>query len=226
MKKVFLILTAFLIIGCSTLTIKPTETGQIANTNIYAIKNSMAAVFLIKTENGYIMFDTGMNLKKLEKSFKKAVIDPNDVKWVFLTHSDYDHVAGLPLFLNAKIYMNEDELPLINGTVKRNKSSGNTLPKEIDINKIILLSNDQELLLGGIKIECIKTPGHTIGSMSYLVDGKELFTGDAFRISKGEIIVHPYTMDEELAEKTIEQLKEKINNSSIVLTCHYGSIVN
>jgi hypothetical protein len=52
-----------------------------------------------------------------------------------------------------------------------------------------------------------------------------MFTGDAFKISDGKMEVHPFTMDEELAKKTIEQLRGLINNCSIVLTAHYGIIV-
>ena len=118
--------------------------------------------------------------------------------------------------------MNEDELPLINGTIKRTAAGSNSLPSGIDINKINLLQNGQELFFDGTKVECMKAPCHTNGSMVYMVDGKYLFTGDAFKVKKGTVTVHPYTMNAELAKKTIEQLKETIKSSSIVLTAHYG----
>ena len=100
------------------------------------------------------------------------------------------------------------------------------MPDGIDINKINLMANRQELFCGGTKVECIKAPGHTLGSMLFLIDGKHLFTGDAFRISKGNILVHPFTMDTDLVNKTIEQLKNTIYGSSIVMTAHYGYFDN
>ncbi|MCL2155862.1 MAG: MBL fold metallo-hydrolase [Leptospirales bacterium] len=204
---------------------KPTETGQIPGTNIYAVKDSINTVFFIKTDSGYIMIDAGSDPKELEISLKETGIDSNDVKWFFLTHSDFDHVAALTLFPNAKIHMNKDELPLINGTMKRNLFKKNTMPPGINIDKITLLANGQKLSCDETKIECISAPGHTPGSMVYLIDNKYLFTGDAFKISNGNIGVHPFTMDAELAKKTIEQLSVETRHDLSLLTAHYGCIV-
>jgi len=199
----------------------PVETGLIPNTNVYTV-NAMSAVYMIKTDSGYIMIDAGLSNKKLLASLNEVMINPDEVRWIFLTHSDGDHVSGLALFPNAEIYMNEEEFPLINGTAKRIVFGGNTMPSGIDIEKINLLSHNQELLFGGTKIQCIKAPGHTTGSMLYLVDGKYLFTGDVLKIKDGEKSVHPYSMDAELSKKTIEQLKGILDNCSIILTSHYG----
>ena len=201
---------------------KPAPTGQIANTNIYTIKNIGTNVYFIKTNNGYIMIDAGLSLKEFEKSLKEAGINSDEVKWIFLTHSDGDHVAALTLFPNSSIHMNKDELPLVNGTQNRILFSGNTLPSGIASESIILLSNGQELLLGEAKVKCISAPGHTTGSMLFLIDDKYLFSGDAFKIKNGTMNVHPYSMDGNLSQKTIEQSKEIIDNSRIVLSSHYG----
>jgi glyoxylase-like metal-dependent hydrolase (beta-lactamase superfamily II) len=204
----------------------PTETGQILNTDIYAVKDGFVTVYFFKTDNGYIMFDAGKNIENFEATLKKVEINADDVKWIFLTHSHYDHVAGLALFPHAKIYMCEDELPLLNKKIKRDKSRKNIATQEIDIAKIILLSNDQEVSFNRTKIKCLVAPGHTIGSMVYLVNGQYLITGDAFFIKNGNIDVHLASKDKRLAKKTIEELKETINNSSIVLTSHFGIMVN
>jgi len=204
------------------LLMSPAETGRVSETNIYIVKNKIGAVFFIKTDIGYIMIDAGSDINALETSLDENKISINDVKWIFLTHSDYDHVDGLTLFPNADIFMSEDELQLIDGTSKRSPFGGNKMPSGVDIGKIILLQDGQEFLFNATKIKCIKTPGHTNGSMAYLVDGQYLFTGDAFKIKNENISVHPYTMDKNLAKKTIEQLTETISNSSIVLTSHYG----
>lgn len=228
-KRILLIASALLIllIGIGLvyyfpmLTMPSVETGQIPDTNVYTV-NAMSAVFLVETTNGYAMIDAGLSPKKLQESLKEIFVDPDDVKWIFLTHSDGDHLAALPLFPNANIYMSEDELPLINGTLKRSILGGNSMPSGVNVDRITSLSNGQELLLNGTKVECISAPGHTYGSMLYLVDDLYLFTGDAFKIKNGNIGIHPYTMDKNLSKKTIEQLRETINGSSIVLTSHYG----
>ena len=204
------------------LSMNVTETGQISGTNIYAVKSGMGNLFLVKTDSGFIMIDAGMDSKALAKSLKEAGIDANEIKWIFLTHSDSDHAGTLPLFPNAEIYMSEDEFPLINGTVNRFAFVKNSLPSGIDIKKITLLKNDQKLLFGGTEIACIKAPGHTDGSMLYLTDGKYLFTGDAFKIKEGIAFVHPFTKDSKLSKETIERLKGICDSSAVVLTSHYG----
>ena len=205
------------------LSMNPTKTGPIPGTNILAVMNQMGTVYFIKTNNGYIMIDAGSKVKKFDSSLKKAGIDANDVKWIFLTHTDYDHVAGLTMFPNTEIHMNEDELPLINGTAKRSPSGGNKMPAGFDINGITLLPDGRTLACNGTNVKCIKAPGHTIGSMVYLIDGRYLFTGDAFKIEKGKMEIHPFTMDEELAEKTIGHIKGIIDSNTIVFTSHYGN---
>ena len=218
-----ILVISIILTGCGTvLFMRPAKTGQIQNTNIHSIRNGIVNVYLINTGNGYIMVDAGTNIKRFEASLAEIGVNVVDIKWILLTHSDGDHVAGLALIPDAEIYMSEDELVLINGTIARNRSRYNSMPDGIDIDKIILLSDAQELTLNGIKIETIKAPGHTPGSMLYLVEGRYLFTGDAFRIVNRRLGVHPFTMDKELSEATIERLRETVNNSSLVLTSHYG----
>ena len=172
----------------------PSVKGQIPNTNIFATKD-MVNVYFIKTDNGYIMIDVGLNINKIENSIKEYYINANEVKWIFLTHSDGDHIAALTLFPNANIYMSMEEMQLVNGTMKRNLLMRNKMPQGINIGNIKLLTNGQEFTLFGTHIKCILAPGHTIGLMVYLVDEKYLFTGDAFKIENENIMVHPYSMD-------------------------------
>ena len=220
---VFILITGVGLFNLAPLmTMSPAKTGQIPGTTIYAVKNAMGTVYFIKTNSGYILIDTGSDAAKLKASLQEAWISVNDVAWILLTHSDGDHVAGLPLFGNAKIHMNREEFPLINGTIKRSPVSRNSLPSGIAIDGITSLLHGQELSFDGIKIQCIQAPGHTIGSMIYLVDDRYLFTGDVFKVAKGNIKIHPFTMDAKLAGNTIKLLKETIDSSSLILTGHYG----
>ena len=225
--SVFVLLIGFgLYFASPLLRMSPVKTGQIPGTGIYAVKNAINTVFLINTGNGYILIDAGSNGAQLENSLRKAGINIDDVKWILLTHSDSDHTAALTLFPKAAICMSKDELPLINGTMKRFFFGANKLPSGIGLDKITLLSDSQELLFGEVKVKCISAPGHTNGSMLYLADNRYLFTGDAFMIGGGKIKVHPFAMSPELSVKTIEHLGDTIRNSSIVFTSHYGLIKN
>jgi glyoxylase-like metal-dependent hydrolase (beta-lactamase superfamily II) len=217
-----LLLGAGLYFASPLLKMKPVKTGLIPGTDIYAVRNAIVTVYLIKIDSGYILIDAGSNAAQLKTSLKEAGVNIDDVKWILLTHSDSDHTAALPLFPNAAIHMSKDELPLLNGTMKRNFFGGNKMPPGISIDKINLLSDGQELLFGGVKVKCISAPGHTNGSMLYLTANSYLFTGDALMIRNGNIGVQPFSMDQELNRKTIERLRDTIENSSFVFTSHYG----
>ena len=229
-KWLLLIIAGFFVLAAGfgiisslpVLSMDPVETGQIDDLNIYVVKNRIVNVYLVKTYNGYIMVDAGSDSKKLVSSLKQAGISINDVRWIFLTHSDGDHVAAVTMFPDAEILMNEDELPLVNGTVKRNAFGKNKMPSRFDVYSMNLLSDGQVLSCNGTSVQCIKAPGHTNGSMVYLIDGQYLFTGDAFKVKNEKMKVHPYTMDRKLAKKTIEQIHGILDSAVVVFTSHYG----
>jgi glyoxylase-like metal-dependent hydrolase (beta-lactamase superfamily II) len=233
-KKIILIIVPIIVIFAGIFfffymalqSLNPIETGQILNTSIYTIKNGYTNVYLINTGDGYILIDAGSDARELETSLTEMNIGKNDIKWIFITHSDSDHIAGLTLFSNAEIFISEDELQLRRGIVgfmERNIFGRGKMPSGIDINKLTLLQDNQEFIFNGVRIKCIKTPGHTKGSMVYLIDNKYLFTGDVLKIENGKINLHPFTFfNRNIARRTIEKLTETINNSLIVLTSHFG----
>ncbi|HCC35348.1 MAG TPA: hypothetical protein DEQ02_06815, partial [Ruminococcaceae bacterium] len=149
------------------LTMTPAQTGAVEGTDIFAIRNERNAVYFMQTADGYIMVDTGSDKNGIEKSMLDNGIDAVRVKWILITHTDYDHVAALPLFPEAEIYMSEEELRGITGK--------NSLPVSTD--GINPLTDGQEVLLGGVTVKGISAPGHGSGHMAYLLDGKYLFTG-------------------------------------------------
>ncbi|MDR2687603.1 MAG: MBL fold metallo-hydrolase [Oscillospiraceae bacterium] len=234
-KKIILaIVAAALAIGAGIglyslspmLAMRPAKTGPIPGTEILALRNNRNCLYFLDTGGGWLVIDAGSDAKKVEAGMRKLGIDPADVRWVLLTHSDYDHVAALPLFENAEIYMGEGELGLLDGTVSRNGSGGNKLPDGIDLmNEIHLLPPDGAALLacGDVRVRCTGAPGHTPGSMAYLVSGSWLFTGDAFKFKRGEVSVHPFTMDEAQAKETAAALKGILYEGNLTaLTAHYG----
>jgi len=229
-KRIMLIILAVIVLIAATalvyvfpmLSMNPMETGEISDTGIYAIKNNSNNLFFIESDDGYIVIDAGSDADKVAQTLNQVSVDALDVKYVLLTHSDYDHVASLNLFPNAQIFISEDELQMVNGQSKRNAFSSNTLPDGIDKEGLTLLADGQELKLGEHTVECIKAPGHTLGSMVYLFDGQYLFTGDAFKVSDNTIDVHPFTMDKEISKQSILQLNSVLNRSQLVFTAHYG----
>jgi len=195
---------------------KPAETGPVpdAGLPVTALRSGKGALYFVDTGEGVLLIDTGTNADKVRDSMAATGIDPADVKWVLLTHTDYDHVAALPLFENAEICMGEAELGLVRAGKKK-------LPGGISPDAVRPLKDGEALLFGGVRVKCVAAPGHTAGSTVYLLNDRFLFTGDALRYNNGRMSVHPYTKDKALAKASIEKIKG-LADGVVLLTSHYG----
>ena len=94
--------------------------------------------------------------------------------------------------------------------------------------KAIFLDDKQEVLFGKSKLRVIHTPGHTPGSLCYVVDDKYVFTGDILFV---ESIGRPDLRDnaEEFALSLFDSLHNKLlklDPGTIVFPTHHGQSVN
>lgn len=141
-------------------------------------------VVLMSTSNGYILFDTGSygDRRELLDSLKDLGVNLSEIKGIFLTHFHFDHAVNIELFENAKIYMSEREYSYITSGFFE-KASDLYVPKSmisylLNRNPIILRDNEKVL----DDIVAIDLPGHTPGSMGFLLDStKTLIGGDAVK---------------------------------------------
>jgi glyoxylase-like metal-dependent hydrolase (beta-lactamase superfamily II) len=101
------------------------------------------------------------------------------VKYILNTHGHADHVLGNPKLkslLKIPVCMHEADDRFFNDPSVREKSShelGLPPPDPVDIK----LKDGDVFEVGTLNIEVIHTPGHTPGSVCYLV-GENLFSGD------------------------------------------------
>ena len=167
--------------------------------NIYAIMNTHPYVnfHLFQIGEKYIAIDTGTNSVQSEKELKKLKISSDDVVAIFITHSHADHIGSINLFNKATVYTGNTILPGINNHI---------------------LTDNEMTELNYISIMCIYTPGHTSDSVSYLINGKYLFTGDS-------LINHQNNYDNMLRKLSIEKLA-MIDGIEYVFTGHTGFTKN
>jgi hydroxyacylglutathione hydrolase len=182
-------------------------------------------MFVYAADDLPICFDTGISEDTVKIGFDALGFKPEYVKYVFLTHSDRDHVGGLNLFKNADVYLSIDEEQMVNKTTPRFLGFVHNPPLKKTYR---LLKNGDIVQAGQTKIEALATPGHTPGSMSYLVNDSILFVGDTLTLREGK--VRPFSklhlrdmthMDIATQTESVKKLA-KLKNISLMVTAHTG----
>lgn len=198
--------------------LSPVETKEIV-TNIFSVNESFVNLYLIKDSSQYIAIDAGNNSEAIAAELKKLDIAPEKITALLLTHTDGDHVAAIKLFRNAKVYLSRPEEQLLNGKKSRFLIFGN----KIDTKSYTLIDDQQVITIGNTKIKGILTPGHTVGSMCYLVNDKYLFTGDALSLKNGKIdrFVEFFNVDTKTAIASIANITA-IPEAEYIFTAHHG----
>jgi len=198
----------------------PLKSQEIGH-DLFVLQDSFVNMYLLKDGEEYIAIDAGNDQSHIQGELEKLSIDPLKVKAVLLTHSDGDHTAALGLFENAAIFLSKAEEALINGESPRFLFFGNSLKTE----HYLVLEDQEELNLNNTQIKCFLVPGHTPGSMCFLIDHKYLFVGDAMGIENNAIVPFNsfFNMDSEQALASMKIIQD-IENAPTIYTAHHGSL--
>ncbi len=153
-----------------------------------------AAAYVIETSEGLVLIDTGLDgdARLLKSEMGKLGLDWKKLRAIFLTHVHGDHCGGaeqLRAETGARVTAGQgDASPLTSGSPRDAffstfKMPGHSPhPTTVDV----ALQGGETIPIGDIRIQALDTPGHTTGSMCYLMerDGvRVLFSGDViFRL--------------------------------------------
>lgn len=195
----------------------PIQTGKITE-NLYVVNSDTVDFYIIRDGDHLISFDAGYRPLVIKRELRSLELDPNSVTHVFLSHADIDHTSGLRVFKNAAVYLSADEEQLIRGV----RTLRNAVRSPRIRRAYALLRDNDEVTVGSHRIRAIATPGHTPGSMAYLVDGTYLFLGDTCKLRDGQAYAGKhYTMDYETQKESIRKLA-RLQNVDWVFTAHSG----
>ncbi len=194
-------------------------TGKISE-ELYLLNLGFVCMYLYKSGDSYIAFDTGMKASDVTKELAALGIAASSVSDVVLTHSDSDHVGGLSAFPDAQVYLPKDEVAMIDRTTARffgfiyNKPFGDGYKT---------LEDGQTVTIAGATIQCIASPGHTAGHMSYLVNGSVLIAGDILNVAQGKIVMDRkfINIDNKQREQSIRKLAG-LEGVSLLCPMHSG----
>ncbi len=216
LSVLLLILIIYVLSGCTM--IKTVPTKKVVD-GVFAVSDLFVNMYLINTGENYIAIDAGFRSGTVAKRLKNLNIDSDSIVAVLLTHSHFDHIAALSLFKNANIYISSEEKEYVD----QGKAGLGGLKKGMGI-KYILLNDKQIVEIKGIKIKGILTPGHTAGSMCYLIDDKYLFVGDVLGFdSKGRAKITPKWLNEDtkMQKKTTAKFTE-LPDIQYIFSSHGG----
>ncbi len=179
-----------------------------------------ANCYIVKGENEALIIDPGY----LESEIVKFVYDnPSMTKYILLTHRHFDHLSGavkLRKFSNAPIVIHtldecglySDEDSLTNVCRGFYGNADKTSRADITVNDGDVLKTDE------FTIKIIHTPGHTVGGVSFDINGV-LFSGDTlFKGTAGRTDFPGGSYDELI--NSISKLGEIFSDDTVVYPGH------
>ena len=203
--------------------LNPGKTERVSD-KICVIRTVISNFYIYDAGEELIAFDTGMAPPFAGAGMRKLGLDPGRVGHVFLTHSDMDHVGGLGLFKNARIFLSEAEVPLVTGE----KARRFMILQNRRLRGYTALADGETVSVGSTRVECVSAPGHTLGSACYVVDDEAVATGDLLRIRPdGGIISFSVVQNMNHAQnrETLARLQEQgvLGRGRYLLTGHSGA---
>jgi len=138
--------------------------------NVYFVGTKIHNAWAIKTSAGIILLDTMFNYAAEDEivgGLKKLGLDPATIKYVIVSHGHGDHDEGAKLLQDrygARVIMGAPDWDAI---AKANNMPGG-VPK-----RDIVATDGQKVTLGDTTVTILLTPGHTLGTLSFLFPVKD-----------------------------------------------------
>jgi len=159
--------------------------------------SDMGGQYLVEAPEGLLLIDpnSGLSFEQNWAKIQGAGLDPMQVKYVLLTHEHGDHAPGSYLWrvvTGAQVVAGAETACILQHHLPGGTGYGFHPPNPVDI----VVAEDRELDLAGLKVKALRLPGHTYGSMGYAFarEGKTFVaTGDL--IMPGGVLGYSGSLD-------------------------------
>ncbi len=151
---------------------------------------------MIETSEGLVLVDSGLDADAglLKSEMAKLGLDWKRVRAILLTHIHGDHSGGaeaLRSATGAKVYAGEGDVPVLRAGQPSEAfystyfmPNHHPHPTTVDV----ALKGGETIAFGDTRIQALATPGHTPGSICYLLERtnlRALFAGDVIMMLQG-----------------------------------------
>jgi len=143
--------------------------------NLYWLGTRQHSSWALKTSAGLIIIDTNFawaTQPEILDGLAKLKLDPKDIKYVILSHAHGDHdqgVATLQSKFGAKVVMGG---PDWDATLKRAPDVAGGVPVR-GPGDIAVGPEGTKVSLGDTTVDIVFTPGHSVGTLSYVFPVKD-----------------------------------------------------
>jgi hydroxyacylglutathione hydrolase len=180
--------------------------------------------YLLKTETGFFLIDTGLKKKRtqLEKELLEAGCRRGDLRLIIITHGHLDHVGNAAYLkdrYDSKIAIHSGDSKMVEtGDMFVDAGGGimiglvGALMKILGLSDYerftpdIYLEDGQDLSPYGLDAKVIHTPGHSNGSISVLTAEGDLFCGDLFN-NDGKPVKATLVQDPQQLDASVENVR-------------------
>ncbi len=144
--------------------------------NLYWLGSRQFSSWALVTSAGIIIIDTNFEYTiqpEIIDGMTKLGLNPRDIKYVILSHAHGDHDQGVAMLQSrygAKVIMGG---PDWEDTLKRNAATyAGGVPKK-GAGDVAVGPEGYKLTLGDTTVNIVFTPGHTVGTLSYVFPVKD-----------------------------------------------------